>query len=93
MYMCMFYKAVHMHALFTGYVCVLHVHVLQDRADALFKQVNDTKQMKGRSNEAVAAACLYIACRKESVPRTLKGQRSTVLNEYFMYFLQSVVYV
>ena len=28
--------------------------------------------MRGRSNEAIAAACLYIACRQEGVPRTFK---------------------
>ena len=28
--------------------------------------------MSGRSNEAVYAACLYMACRQERVPRTFK---------------------
>ena len=28
--------------------------------------------MKGRSNDAIASACLYIACRQEGVPRTFK---------------------
>ncbi|XP_074654185.1 transcription initiation factor IIB-like [Tubulanus polymorphus] len=43
-----------------------------DRADTLFKQVHETKALKGRSNDAISAACLYIACRQEGVPRTLK---------------------
>ena len=30
------------------------------------------KIIKGRSNDAIIAACMYIACRKEQVPRTLK---------------------
>lgn len=38
----------------------------------LFKMVHDGKNLKGRSNEAIAAACLYIACRQEGVPRTFK---------------------
>ncbi|XP_063966290.1 transcription initiation factor IIB-like [Lytechinus pictus] len=43
-----------------------------DRAMTLFKQVNDQKTLRGRSNDAIAAACLYIACRQEEVPRTFK---------------------
>lgn len=43
-----------------------------DRANNLFKQVHDGKSLKGRSNDAKAAACLYIACRQEGVPRTFK---------------------
>lgn len=48
-----------------------------DRADALFKQVHDGRNLKGRSNDAIASACLYIACRQEGVPRTFK------VNTYF----------
>lgn len=43
-----------------------------DRAIDLFKQVQDGKSLKGRSNDAKASACLYIACRQEGVPRTFK---------------------
>ncbi|KXJ12022.1 transcription initiation factor IIB [Exaiptasia diaphana] len=43
-----------------------------DRANTLFKQVHEQKSLKGRSNDAIASACLYIACRQEGVPRTLK---------------------
>lgn len=43
-----------------------------DRANNLFKQVHDSKNLKGRSNDAIASACLYIACRQEGVPRTFK---------------------
>lgn len=43
-----------------------------DRANVMFKQVHDGKTLKGRSNDAIASACLYIACRKEGVPRTFK---------------------
>eukprot|EP00118_Oscarella_pearsei_P005736 m.26354 g.26354 ORF g.26354 m.26354 type:complete len:286 (+) comp29263_c0_seq1:225-1082(+) len=43
-----------------------------DRANLLFKQVDAEKHLKGRSGDAIAAACLYIACRQEGVPRTFK---------------------
>jgi len=42
------------------------------KAKANFKEVYEGKTLKGRSNDAIAAACLYIACRQESVPRTFK---------------------
>jgi len=46
---------------------------IKDRANALFKQVHVSKSLKGRSNDAIGSACLYIACRQETVPRTFKG--------------------
>nr|CDJ80592.1 Glycosyl transferase and Zinc finger and Transcription factor TFIIB domain containing protein [Haemonchus contortus] len=45
---------------------------IQDLASKTFKDVLDSKALKGKNNEAQAAACLYIACRKEGVPRTFK---------------------
>lgn len=52
----------------------------QDRANQLFKQVHEQKSLKGRSNDAIASACLYIACRQEGVPRTFKGKSLLHLN-------------
>ncbi|KAH3798393.1 hypothetical protein DPMN_151992 [Dreissena polymorpha] len=46
--------------------------MVSERKNTLFKQVNDTKSLKGRSNDAVCSACMYIACRQEGVPRTFK---------------------
>ncbi|KAJ1349244.1 Transcription initiation factor IIB [Parelaphostrongylus tenuis] len=43
-----------------------------DLASKTFKDVLDSKALEGKNNEAQAAACLYIACRKEGVPRTFK---------------------
>jgi len=43
-----------------------------DRANNLFKMVSDGKNLKGRANDAIAAACVYIGCRQEGVPRTFK---------------------
>ena len=37
-----------------------------DRASLLFKKVNDGGRLRGRPNEAVTAACLYISCRLTS---------------------------
>ena len=45
---------------------------LVDRAKVNFKEAYESRQLKGRSNDAIAAACLYIACRQEGVPRTFK---------------------
>ena len=42
----------------------------------MFKQVHESKSLKGRSNDGIASACLYIACRQEGVPRTFKGNVS-----------------
>lgn len=36
------------------------------------------KGIKGRSYNAVAAACLYTVCRQENVPRTFKGYFNTL---------------
>ena len=44
-----------------------------DKAKANFKQVYESRSVKGFSNDAtLAAACLYITCRQEAVPRTFK---------------------
>ncbi|XP_045462545.1 transcription initiation factor IIB-like [Harmonia axyridis] len=45
---------------------------ITDRANNLFKRVKDGNNLKGRSRDAITAACLYIACRQEHVPRTFK---------------------
>lgn len=45
---------------------------IKERANKLFKQVYESKSLRGRSNDAISAACLYIACRQEGVPRTFK---------------------
>lgn len=56
------------------------VFALQDRTNNLFKQVYEQKSLKGRANDAIASACLYIACRQEGVPRTFKGQNQLYLH-------------
>ena len=45
---------------------------IADIANGNFKKVHDSQSLKGRSKDAISSACLYIACRKEGVPRTFK---------------------
>lgn len=45
---------------------------ISDRAKFMFKQVEDSRGIRGRSTGSKATACLYIACRQEGCPRTFK---------------------
>lgn len=38
----------------------------------IFKKIQTKHSLKGRSNEAIAAACLYLSYRQNGVPRTFK---------------------
>lgn len=49
---------------------------LKDRANEIYKRVEDQKSSRGRNQDALLAACLYIACRQEDKPRTVKGTTS-----------------
>ena len=49
------------------------VAFLKDRANEIYKKVEDLKSIRGRNQDAILAACLYIACRQEDRPRTVKG--------------------
>ncbi|CAN1256227.1 Transcription initiation factor IIB-2, partial [Linum perenne] len=46
------------------------VATIKDRANEIFKRVEDQKSSRGRNQDALLAACLYIACRQEDKPRT-----------------------
>jgi transcription initiation factor TFIIB len=46
--------------------------VVGDRAKQLYKKVFDLDTAKGKPNGAIIAACLFLACRQEKVPRTFK---------------------
>jgi transcription initiation factor TFIIB len=43
-----------------------------EMAKHLFKLVDDAKAFKGKSQEALIAGCIFIACRKSDVPRTFR---------------------
>ncbi|KAG6500672.1 hypothetical protein ZIOFF_040522 [Zingiber officinale] len=44
----------------------------KDRANEIYKKIEDLKSIRGRNQDAILAACLYIACRQEDRPRTVK---------------------
>ncbi|PIA48365.1 hypothetical protein AQUCO_01400758v1 [Aquilegia coerulea] len=48
------------------------VATIKDRANEIYKKVEDQKSIRGRNQDAILAACLYIACRQEDKPRTVK---------------------
>ncbi|KAK3379204.1 cyclin-like protein [Lasiosphaeria ovina] len=41
-------------------------------AKHIFKLVEDNKALKGKSQEAIIAGCIFIACRQINVPRTFR---------------------
>lgn len=43
-----------------------------DTAKHLYKMVDDAKAFKSKSTDALIASCIFIACRRASVPRTFK---------------------
>jgi transcription initiation factor TFIIB len=45
---------------------------IKSRGQEIFKDMEENKAIRGRNTEALAAACLYAACRLEGVPRTFK---------------------
>ena len=46
--------------------------LIVDQAQTLFKQVYEERLIRGRSYDAVAPTCLFIACRQAEVPRSFK---------------------
>nr|VDC80333.1 unnamed protein product [Brassica rapa] len=48
------------------------VGTIKDRANEIFKRLEDQKSTRGRNQDALLAACLYISCRQEDKPRTIK---------------------
>lgn len=58
--------------------------LVQDRANEIYKKVEDQKPLRGRNQDAILAACLYIACRQEDKPRTMKGMYNLISVELFI---------
>ncbi|XP_078161171.1 transcription initiation factor IIB-like [Carex rostrata] len=48
------------------------VNTVKDRANELYKRLEE-KGMKITKQDATLVACLYVACKQESIPRTMKG--------------------
>ncbi|GAA5991539.1 hypothetical protein JCM11641_000200 [Rhodosporidiobolus odoratus] len=45
---------------------------ISDTTKMLFKRVDEERVLKGKSEAAIIAACIFIACRQGRVPRTFK---------------------
>ena len=54
----------------------------QNRAHENYKKVENLKLMRGRSLDVITAACLFIACKQEGKPRTIKGTHPPTLTGY-----------
>ncbi|GAA5804583.1 cyclin-like protein [Helicostylum pulchrum] len=46
--------------------------IVTDTAKQLYKRVEDEKLLRGKSSDAIIAACIFIACRQEKVGRTFR---------------------
>ncbi len=57
---------------------------VKDRANEIYKKVEDLKSIRGCSQDAILAACLYIACRQEYKPRTFKGLKMPHLFSFLL---------
>ena len=45
---------------------------MSDRAKQLYKRIFDEDHAKGKPNDGIIAACIFLACRQERVGRTFK---------------------
>lgn len=45
---------------------------VRDTAKQVYQRVDQEKLLRGKSVDAVVAACVFVACRQQRVPRTLK---------------------
>ena len=63
--------------------------VVSDRAKLYFKQTQESGRVKFGHYDAIAAACLFIACRQEGVARTFKeicavsGTSAKIMGRYY----------
>lgn len=67
------------HALQTAYAKISQMcdgyqlpKVVQDGAKEVYKLVYDDKMLRGKSQESIMAAAIFLGCRKASVPRSFK---------------------
>jgi len=56
-----------------------------NRAFSLFKQCYENKCVRGRSQDAIVATCIYIACRQEGAQRTIKGKINILIVEELIF--------
>ncbi|KAK7287124.1 hypothetical protein RIF29_00186 [Crotalaria pallida] len=55
-----------------GKNAILSLHML------IYKRVEDQKSSRGRNQDALLAACLYIACRQEDKPQTVNSTKKEI---------------
>ncbi|PRQ53386.1 putative transcription factor TFIIB [Rosa chinensis] len=48
------------------------MNTVVSRAQQIYKEADDKKFCRGRKDEALTTACLFLACQEEGFPRTLK---------------------
>jgi len=46
--------------------------IVVDSAKQLYKKVDEEKLLKGKAQDAIMAACIYIGCREQNLTRTFK---------------------
>ena len=46
--------------------------IVSDGAKHIYKDVDESKLFKGKSQEALIAGCIFISCRRNDVPRTFR---------------------
>ena len=49
-----------------------------DQAKQLYKKIFDEDVAKGKPNQGLIGACLFVACRQEKVPRTFKEMATLI---------------
>ncbi len=53
---------------------------ITDRSDELYKRVLESKTVRHRGSDALMAACIFMVCKAEGVPRTIKGQPAAAVD-------------
>jgi len=47
-------------------------HTVSDTAKQFYKLAEESRVLKGKSQEAIIASCIFVSCRQNGVPRTFK---------------------
>ncbi|KAF2843177.1 cyclin-like protein [Patellaria atrata CBS 101060] len=57
----------------SSYCDAIHLaHIVSDTAKHIFMKADDSKAFRGKSQDALIGACLFIACRQNNVPRSFR---------------------
>ncbi|CAA3013114.1 transcription initiation factor IIB-2-like [Olea europaea subsp. europaea] len=69
------------------------VATIKDRASEIYKRLEDQKCTRGRNLDAIVAACIYIACRQEGKPRTVKGATNSHLHVWIFILINLILFL